>query len=261
MPAPLHRGLPAATVLALGLCTACTSSPSANSAPVATYIIKVVDTAGVPVEAAPVRLWPYHQATSPPFLEVVTDGQGLFAYQDSATAAYGPLDSLVAAPDEGQECATFDADQATIVHPRAGDTLTLQVRLPAPAATVAPGESCAVGFMPFGGPLHRAPFYLHIIIDSITDQVHGRWRLDYQASITSEDGTFTGAIPQDSMQLALIPYAPGPGCNRRYNLSATLDARGAIELARMIDINRCYAYPSEDTPFRMLAIHSPGFPP
>ncbi len=251
------------SMLALAVSTACDSSPTRENNTDVTLTISVLDTTGDPVVAAPLYIYAFYKADERYLATgVITDSTGVFQLRDTLGRALGALDSVrIAVPWMGGECNPF-VPRDTVLTPTHGATslsLELAVTPAGPPATLNSGESCGLGFGP-PGFLDASAFWLRLQIDSITDSIRGRWRLDFNVSSASQEGVVIGPITPDTVALRLEPTRYFQTCTPRYRLLATLSGGVTVGIARLIDDNGCYAYPAMATPFRLLIFDTFEFP-
>jgi hypothetical protein len=264
---PIRRFLPACTALAaLAGGLRCNSEPSAPDLADVELTVAVTDSTGAAVPAVPLTVYAYHD-TQQVYLALVypTDALGVLRLTDTLAKSMGPVDSfVVSVSDMGGQCNAFPSQTRTVRRP-AGTTrlrLDLDAHGSAPSTPVAgPGESCGIGLGIFSDGVGSA-FWVQLNIDSITDSIRGAWKIDFQATIASLEGSLSGPVRSDSLLLAMgsISFGP-PICTPSFRLSGAIQNGATQGLMYLAESTACgWNYPSKDSPFWLVPFDMPSFP-
>jgi hypothetical protein len=228
--------LSARRLLGLLLLVGCGTEPDHPPVP---YIVAgtVSDSLGVPVRQVPVAASLWRQDDSIAWGGGYSDGSGAFLVEWQTPVA-NQYDSLVllahgSASLSLTPCRPYQSLRITrtpielqdLVRDSVYIPLTLGLGIEAPVLG-AQVTSCAVGHNPFGDG--TSDFLMELAIHSVgpvpDDSVRGEWRIYFRETRGDLNGPFTGAVVQDTLDLAL--HMGGDSfteCEPGYRLRIALD--------------------------------------
>jgi hypothetical protein len=251
-----------ATVICLAISACGEPAGPEDSGPIPAVVLHVVDTYGKPVQGLDLRatIW---MVGGPGSLQGQLDDTvlGEYRYQNELLRATRH-DSLVVRFNT-DPCATADSWSQTIVPLQSNPVQSIEVHFPRtrPRPLLAKGtEGCGLGLpAPYDGHPFFGSWWFEFVIDSAGPIISGRWRIHYQQTRRSEQGSFSGERVGAQAQLFAEPDSSIHyfGCDPRYTIVMDILPSGEIGTIRLEPRGGCIVPTNY---FQPSAVDIPGFP-